>query len=44
MSLTPSLISPTSWVTTLNGARRGGDLAFRVLHQAAANSNQTLSA
>jgi hypothetical protein len=43
MSLTSSVVSPEIRVTTLNDTRRDGGVAFRVLHQAAANSNQTLS-
>jgi len=37
--VTSSLLSPKSWTTTLNGTRRGGGAALRILRQAPASSN-----
>lgn len=37
--ITSSVVTPKSWITTLNGTRRGGGAALRILRQAPASSN-----
>ncbi len=37
--ITSSVVSPKSWITTLDGTRRGGGVALRILRQAAPSSN-----
>jgi len=37
--LSSSVVTPKSWITTLNGNRRGGGVALRILRQAPASSN-----
>ena len=37
--VTASIVTPKSWITTLNGTRRGGGVALRILRQAPASSN-----